>query len=1092
MAAPEKRRPATNGSEHPPREVAALREALQDQASEISSLHEILDLLIAGDASALGPEAKVAMERLRRVRQVVQAARKHVPAGAVVLVSGDGADELLRLGGVEAWPFPRPAAGEAVAQLPLDPLSAIAQLAALRSEGAGYLLLHGPNAVSRLGQNPGFQLYLERHYPIALRSDVCTIFTLNPSLSSAAGAGLAGFEKVIAECEDRLGVEPSILDWNTGLALSSAFPGRMAFSPSGQETRLLYADRSVDIVALASTTPAALAEARRVAAAAVVKVGRPEGAAEAVSFEVEWTLDRKQLAQPSTTIIIPSYNGVELLRVCLRALQETLPTEAEVEILVADDGSTDATPEFIAEWSKQDPRVKLLLSKRNTGFIATCNRGLAAATGEIVVFLNNDTVPLRGWLPPLLRTFRERPDAGAVGGRLVYPTGLLQEAGGVIFRDGSGANFGRDDPSPSAPLYSFLRPVDYCSGALLATPRALCQKLGGFDSLYAPAYYEDTDYCFKIRQEGLTVYYQPESSIVHLEGATSGTDISSGAKRYQAVNLAKFKKRWDGALKKQPRNPNHWDFAVWHGLAVRDSMAGARQQAPKVRRILVCAPAMPEFDRESGSRRIFDLLMFLVEGGWAVTFVAQRAPDGERYQRLLRQHGINVFVGFDQLTDLIISTGHYEVALFEFWDTAEQHLPYVRRASPTTRVIVDSIDLHFMRHARRAFMDSDGSENLLDHKFGSEVVRELNVYAASDAVLAVSQKEADLIGDLLGQTTLSRRVPDSEELEESPLPFEARNGILFLGSFRHTPNVDAMEFLCRKVLPLVDPALLRAHPLLVVGTGLNDTIRGFAKDLPNVRLIGWVPSVTPYLQQARVSVIPLLYGAGTKRKLVQALMSGTPSVSTSIGVEGLELTDGKEVLIAEQPAAFAEAITRLLKEAKLWSKIAKQGRAHVLPRQGRNAAKSIFLATIETVLTQKSKRSRHPPASPDHNYRISMHYQRLLRHVREAVASHVPAGSNVVVVSKGDDELVRLDGRQGWHFPQDAAGVYAGYYPADSGAAIQHLQELCGKGADFLVVPAAGFWWLDHYQELTEHLTNVHREVMTGEHCRIFDLRKGG
>jgi GT2 family glycosyltransferase len=156
-------------------------------------------------------------------------------------------------------------------------------------------------------------------------------------------------------------------------------------------------------------------------------------------------------------------------------------------------------------------------------------------------------------LRALLRTFREHPDAGAVGGKLLYPDGRLQEAGSSVFSDGSAANFGRDDRVIEAPAYNYLREVDYCSGALLATPRALFAEIGGFDKRYAPGYYEDTDYCFEVRKHGYRVYYQPESVVVHTEGGTGGTDLTSGAKRFQVVNHEKFARKWKDALRAQPK-----------------------------------------------------------------------------------------------------------------------------------------------------------------------------------------------------------------------------------------------------------------------------------------------------------------------------------------------------------------------------------------------------------------------------------------------------------------------------------------------------------------------------------------------------------
>jgi GT2 family glycosyltransferase len=232
-----------------------------------------------------------------------------------------------------------------------------------------------------------------------------------------------------------------------------------------------------------------------------------------------------------------------------------------------DDGGTVESARALGDLERRFAWLRVVRNARNQGFIASCNRGAEEARGEVMVFLNDDTIPLPGWYHALLRTFRAHPDAGVVGGRLVYPDGRLQEAGGVIFRDGSGANFGRNDFEPDAPLYTHVRRVHYCSGALLATPRDLFQSLGGFDANYRPAYYEDTDYCFSVRASGRAVYYQPESVVVHLEGATSGTDPNSGVKRHQARNRQTFRTKWREALAAYPEPPSRYSGVVWQHLA---------------------------------------------------------------------------------------------------------------------------------------------------------------------------------------------------------------------------------------------------------------------------------------------------------------------------------------------------------------------------------------------------------------------------------------------------------------------------------------------------------------------------------------------
>jgi GT2 family glycosyltransferase len=177
------------------------------------------------------------------------------------------------------------------------------------------------------------------------------------------------------------------------------------------------------------------------------------------------------------------------------------------------------------------------------GFLHSCNRAAQEARGEYLLFLNNDTQVQGGWLDHMLALFGRDDQVGLVGAKLLFPNGRLQEAGGIVWRDGSGYNYGRYD-DPSKPEYNHVREVDYCSGACIMIEAPLFQQLGGFDARYAPAYYEDTDLAFRVRQAGRKVLYQPKAVVVHHEGVSNGIDTCSGIKAYQVVNQAKFRERW--------------------------------------------------------------------------------------------------------------------------------------------------------------------------------------------------------------------------------------------------------------------------------------------------------------------------------------------------------------------------------------------------------------------------------------------------------------------------------------------------------------------------------------------------------------------
>ncbi|HSG08972.1 MAG TPA: glycosyltransferase family 2 protein, partial [Longimicrobiales bacterium] len=398
---------------------------------------------------------------------------------------------------------------------------------------------------------------------------VGTIFAMRGGTRDAA-LWHAVFRELLEGWEEQTGAPPSVLDLGTSGELSVHLPGRAVFTPPLDGGDLPYLDASVDVVAVADDSPWTLAEARRVARRSVIRFGAPgtkDGQAGDLVIKTIEHREEEPDPLPTTSIVVPTYNGLDQLVPCLRALNDTLPSRFGGEVLVVDDASGSRTAEGLEDLSREYGWLRVVRNEQNSGFIASCNRGASEATGDYLVFLNDDTVPLPGWLPALLKVFRTHPDAGAVGGRLVYPDGRLQEAGAVIFDDGSGANFGRGDYEVDAPVYAFVRPVHYCSGALLATPRRLFLELGGFDARYRPAYYEDTDYCFTVRGSGRRVYYQPEATIVHVEGASSGTDPNNGVKRYQTRNRHTFRKKWRAELRTLTTAPGAYSAQTWHRLA---------------------------------------------------------------------------------------------------------------------------------------------------------------------------------------------------------------------------------------------------------------------------------------------------------------------------------------------------------------------------------------------------------------------------------------------------------------------------------------------------------------------------------------------
>lgn len=511
-----------------------------------------------------------------RVRAIREAVRTAIPGDATLIVATSGDDDLLDLYGREAWHFPQRADGAHASTYPADGTGLIAHLETLRARGASFFLV--PKTEPRwLGSYRKFMRHLEQRYPVVLDDEgTCLIFRLEEMADPDATPWLVRLTELISDYREHRDLTPAILDWDTGLDIEHLLPGDFVFSPPSAAEALPYLDRSIPIVAVCSADPFTLREARRVAEYAVVRLAPLEATGLHGDFrgwEADMSMDVSPVGshsaetEPTTSIVIPTYNGSEQLDLCLRALRETLPDPFAGEVIVVDDGSGEEIEALLDRWRSSRLSLEVVRNSANCGFVVSCNRGAEAATGDILVFLNDDTLPQRGWLPPLLRIFRRYPDAGAVGGRVLCPDGTLQEAGSLIFSDGSAADFGRGDYDPDAPIYCYVREVDYCTAALLATPRALFAESGGFDERYRPAYYEDTDYCFGLRRRGYRTYYQPDTVVVHTEGATAGTDLSRGVKRYQAVNHVKFARKWGDALDRQPPRPAQFDLRTWHALA---------------------------------------------------------------------------------------------------------------------------------------------------------------------------------------------------------------------------------------------------------------------------------------------------------------------------------------------------------------------------------------------------------------------------------------------------------------------------------------------------------------------------------------------
>ena len=606
-------------------------------------------------------------------------------------------------------------------------------------------------------------------------------------------------------------------------------------------------------------------------------------------------------ASPRTSIIIPVFNKVEYTFQCLRSLLREIDFN-ETEIIVVNNASSDETGEVLARFGAL---VRVIDNEENRGFVEACNQGAAAARGRFLVFLNNDTRVLEGWLKHLVETVEGNEHVGAVGSMLLYPDGLIQEAGAIVWRTGEAFHYGWGAPSDDR-RYTFAREVDYCSGASLLVRKDIFERLGGFDRRFAPAYYEDADLCFGVRALGYKVVYQPLSRLIHDEGATAGTDTQAGFKRFQTINREKFFDKWREVLARE-----HFDDDPAH-LA----QAANRKRAPHV---IVFDDRIPAPDRDAGGARMAFILKALAEWSRPV-FVSVGKRARPEYERLLWKEGIETASATDY--PRLIKERDFCAAILSRPAVAETMLPLIRRADRRIKIVFDTVDIHFVRLEREFAVSGEA-------RVAADAARyrklETSLARRSDLVWCTSIEDKQAIAREAGGVDTAI-IPTIHRLHGRGLPFDERRDLIFIGNFQHNPNADAVQHFVKEIYPLIRQSIPELK-FRIVGDHPPPEIR--AAESEAVEALGYVPNIDRLFHESRVFVAPIRFGAGVKGKIGEALAYGLPVVTTSIGAEGIGLRHAEQALIADTPEDFAAAVVRLYRDKDLWTRLAESGYHHL-------------------------------------------------------------------------------------------------------------------------------------------------------------------
>lgn len=625
------------------------------------------------------------------------------------------------------------------------------------------------------------------------------------------------------------------------------------------------------------------------------------------SLQVHNTNDPSQAV---VTIVIPAFDSFGEVASCIESVF-TWGASRQFCILVSDDASP--TCDFAALSALEGVAVRR--NSTNLGYIGNVNSAVAECFTEYVVTLNSDVITCPGWLDFLIDEIERDARNVIVGPRVLGDDWRIAESGGVIYRDATASNRGRQADADDS-RYNYSCNADYVSGCAMLVRTNFWRKLGGLDFNLAPAYYDDVDLCLRAWESGVLVRYSPLATIVHLEGTSMGVDEHDGnsLKRYQVVNRAKVLASHEELLR------GHSEF-VQHGKADGHYLPNAE---------MICVfETLPRMDSDGGSGVAALLLEYLIELGFQVRALCLTQPsvlDSARW----RQLGIECLSWDSERAQELMSSG---ASLLTYG--LPIGLEFMKSRRQDARWIHSTVDVATRRlEGMESLIASDQVSNEATRWYGglpreADKLWELEkaLIESADETLFVTQEDIDFVHarGARGRFTLMPTLhggPDSVDIGTAPsLPI-----VGFVGSMQHGPNVDAIEHFLGRVWPLVKVQRPDAE-FAIWGSGVSIDQKSRWESKEGVRVAGWFASWSDIAPSMRVMVSPLRYGAGLKTKVVSALQAGVPVVGSAISFDGLPGKAHATSIVAEVPEELAVRILEVLENDDTWHQSLSTGLA---------------------------------------------------------------------------------------------------------------------------------------------------------------------
>ena len=633
------------------------------------------------------------------------------------------------------------------------------------------------------------------------------------------------------------------------------------------------------------------------------------------------------IKNPKISIILVLYNRAELTFQCLRSIAEE--GFRDLEIIIIDNASTDETLQLL----DRVEGARVIRNGENLNFLLAVNQAAREARGEYLLLLNNDTQLLLGTLRSAVSTIQSAPDIGAVGGRLILMDWRLQEAGSIVWSDGSCLGYGRGD-NPFAPTYMFRRDVDYCSAAFLLTPRAIWEKLGGFDEAFKPAYYEDSDYCARLWEHGLRVVYDPNSVLLHYEfGSSANPQNAIELQRNHQKLFACRHERW--LSERRSQDPDALLFA-------RTANAATAKK-----RVLFIEDRVPHPWLGSGFPRARAILLSLIRLGFSVTFYPMTHFDeswSEVYSDMPDEVEFMMGYGPPLLEAFLRHRhGYYDMIFVSRPHNMKILRPYLSKHTEwfRNRMLIYDAEALF---ATREIMSREVNGVPLPAQDADTLLKdEVALASLADRVISVSEQERKQFEKhgIKAVHILGHCVPPAPTAR----PFLEREGLLFAGAIHEdaTPNGDSVIWFLEDIFPKIQ-ARLGEIPLVIAGCVQSERVRRSAG--PSVRITGEVKDLTELYDSARIFIAPTRYSAGIPQKVHDAAARGLPVVATPLLASQLGWDDASPMLVAGDAEAFAAKCVQLYTDETLWERLRQAG----IERVGQECSPELFENRLQSII----------------------------------------------------------------------------------------------------------------------------------------------